>query len=66
MTPTRAILWTAERLDGVEQQSGVTSRCVVEFLDIVRVSCVDYAALSSGMATSSSFAVRSFMECSEK
>ena len=45
----------------------VTSRCVVENLDIVRDQlCVDYAALSSGMATSSSWVLRSFMECSLK
>ena len=44
----------------------VTSRCVVEFLDTVRVSCSDYAAVSSGMDTSSVWAVSSVMECSLK
>lgn len=44
----------------------VTSRCVVDFLNTVRVSCCDYAAVSSGIATSSSVVSRSFMECSLK
>ena len=43
----------------------VTSRCLVEFLDTVRVSLFDYAVVSSGMLTSGS-ACRSVMECSEK
>ncbi|WP_344443690.1 hypothetical protein, partial [Herbiconiux moechotypicola] len=42
----------------------VTSRCVVEFLDTVRVSCSDYAAVSSGIATSSGSVSSSAMECS--
>lgn len=45
---------------------GVTSRLLVEFLDTVRVSFCDYAALSSGMATSSASVSSSAMECSEK
>ena len=44
----------------------VTSRWLVEFLDTVRVSCSDYAAVSSGMLTSSGSASRSAMECSLK
>lgn len=44
----------------------VTSRWLVEFLDTVRVSFCDYAAASSGIATSSASTCRSFMECSLK
>ena len=44
----------------------VTSRCVVEFLGAVRVSGCDYAAVSSGMVTSSGAASRSFIEVSLK
>ena len=44
----------------------VTSRLLVEFLDTVRVSCSDHAAVSSGMLTSSLSASSSAMECSLK
>ena len=44
----------------------VTSRFVVEFLDTVRVSGCDYAAVSSGMVTSSGLASSNFMEVSLK
>jgi len=44
----------------------VTSRLLVEFLDTVRVSLFDYAAVSAGMLTSSGSASSSAMECSEK
>ena len=49
-----------------EVGSVVTSRCLVEFLDTVRVSLIDYAAVSSGMLTSSVSAASSAMECSLK
>lgn len=44
----------------------VTSRCVVEFLDTVRVSWFDYAAVISGMATSLGVWSSRRMEFSEK
>lgn len=46
--------------------AGAESIISVEFLNTVRVSCCDYAAASSGIATSSSVTFRSFMECSLK
>ena len=46
--------------------AGAESIISVDFLNTVRVSCCDYAAASSGIATSSVSAVRSFMECSLK
>ncbi|WP_448255457.1 DUF4440 domain-containing protein [Microbacterium aurum] len=53
--------------DGDSRHSSmVTSRWLVEFLDTVRVSFCDYAAASSGIATSSASTCRSFMECSLK
>ena len=49
-----------------EYLNGVTSRCVVEFLDTVRVSWFDYAAVISGMATSLGVWSSRRMEFSEK
>ena len=51
---------------GNDRTPGVTSRLLVEFLDTVRVSLFDYAAVSSGMLTSSVSVSRSAMECSLK
>jgi len=56
--------WDISTQDGLIVEA--TSRWLVEFLDTVRVSCCDYAAASSGIATSSSMVFKSFMECSEK
>lgn len=44
----------------------VTALGVVEFLNTVRVQFFDYAAVSSGMVTSSVLARSSAMECSLK
>ena len=57
---------SVERIKTIAETLRVTSRWLVEFLDTVRVSFCDYAAASSGIATSSVSMFRSFMECSLK
>ena len=55
-----------DRFEALTDEQWVTSRCVVEFLDTVRVSWFDYAAVISGMATSLGVWSSRRMEFSEK